>query len=138
MVSERPAYVDEHAATLDVPPDRAFQAVTDEVGDMLRPGRHALLTRVLGTVPRAGFEIAERDPPRLLSLAGRHRFSRYVLDFRVEERGDGGSVVTAVTYADFPGPHGAAYRMLVIGSRGHVLAVRRMLAGIRRAASDRE
>ncbi len=70
----------------------------------------------------------------MLSLAGRHRFSRYVLDFRVEPDGDGGSVVTAVTYADFPGPRGAVYRTLVVGSRGHVLAVRRMLTGIRRRA----
>jgi len=91
--------------------------------------------RVLGTTPRAGFEIAEDDPPRLVSLAGRHRFSRYELDFRVEPRGSG-SVVTAVTRAEFPGRRGAVYRMLVIGSRGHVLAVRRMLAGIRHRAES--
>jgi len=134
MTSERPAYVDEHATTIDAPPDVAFRAVCDEVDHLLGRWVSAPLTRVLGTRPRAGFEVAERDPPRLLSLAGRHRFSRYVLDVRVEPRGDGGSVVTAVTHADFPGPHGAAYRMLVIGSRFHVLAVRRILSGIRRRA----
>ena len=42
--------------------------------------------------------------------------------------------MTAVTYADFPGPRGRAYRAAVIGSRGHVVAVRRILAAIRERA----
>jgi hypothetical protein len=42
--------------------------------------------------------------------------------------------VTAVTYAAFPGPRGFAYRTLVIGSRGHAVAVHRMLSAIRHAA----
>ena len=133
-MTRRPAYVDEHATSLAVPVEAAYAAVRAEVHHLLaRWGRHPV-TRLLGTTPRAGFEIAEDDPPRMLSLAGRHRFSRYVLDFRVEPDGDGRSVVTAVTYADFPGPHGAVYRTLVVGSRGHVLAVRRMLVGVRRRA----
>ncbi len=134
MTTDDPAYVDEHAMLLDVSTDIAFRAVSVEVDHLLGGRGSTLLTTVLGTRPRAGFEIAENDPPRLLSLTGSHRFSRYVLDFRVEPRGDGGSVVTAVTHADFPGPHGAVYRMLVIGSRLHVLAVRRILTGIRRRA----
>ncbi|MEJ7796838.1 MAG: hypothetical protein WKF50_14890 [Nocardioides sp.] len=130
----RPTYVDEHSTALAVPVEAAYGAVRAEVDHLLaRWGRHPV-TRLLGTTPRAGFEIAEDDPPRLVSLVGRHRFSRYVLDFRVEPDGGDGSVVTAVTHADFPGPHGRVYRTLVIGSRGHVLAVRRMLAGIRRRA----
>ena len=36
--------------------------------------------------------------------------------------------------ADFPGPHGRAYRLLVLGSRAHVLAVRRLLARVKRRA----
>ncbi|MGZ5401452.1 MAG: hypothetical protein ACXWDM_15685 [Nocardioides sp.] len=132
-MSERPAYVDEHATTLAVPPGAAYAAVRAEVDHLLGRWGRSPVTRVLGTTPRAGFEIAEDDPPRLVSLAGRHRFSRYVLDFRVEPDASG-SVVTALTYADFPGPRGRVYRTLVIGSRGHVLAVRRMLAGIRRRA----
>jgi len=134
-VSERPPYVDEHATTLPVPPEAAYAAVRAEVDHLLARWGSSPVTRLLGTTPRAGFEVAEADPPRLVSLAGRHRFSRYVLDFRVEPSGSG-SVVTALTYAEFPGPRGAVYRALVIGSRGHVLAVRRMLAGIRRRAEE--
>lgn len=133
MVNERPAFVDEHATTLAVPVEAAHAAVRAEVERLLGRWASSPLTRLLGTAPRAGFEIAEADPPRLVSLAGRHRFSRYVLDFRLEPTATG-SVVTAVTYADFPGRRGTMYRTLVIGSRGHVLAVRRMLAGIRRRA----
>ena len=134
MTSERPAYVDEHATTVDAPPDVVFRAVSAEIDHLLARWRNAALTRALGTRPRAGFEVAESDPPHVLSLSGRHRFSRYLLDFRVEPGRGGGSVVTAVTHADFPGRRGAGYRMLVIGSRLHVLAVRRILTGIRRRA----
>lgn len=134
-MSERPAYVDEHATSIPTPPEAAHAAVRAEVEHLLGRWGRSPLTRLLGTAPRAGFEIAEDDPPRLVSLAGRHRFSRYVLDFRVEPTTTGASI-TAVTFADFPGPHGRVYRMLVIGSRGHVLAVRRLLAGIRRRAES--
>lgn len=130
----RPAYVDEHATTLAVGVDAAYDAVRAEVDHLLARWGTRPVTRLLGTSPRAGFEVVEDDRPRLLGLAGRHRFSRYLLEFRVEPGPGGGSVVTAVTHADFPGPHGAVYRTLVVGSRGHVLAVRRMLAGVRRRA----
>lgn len=132
-MTDRPPYVDEHSIGLAVPAEAAHAAVRTEVDRLLARWGSSPLTRVLGTTPRAGFELAEDDPPRLVSLAGQHRFSRYVLDFRVEPAGSG-SLITAVTYAQFPGPRGAVYRTLVIGSRGHVLAVRRMLAGIRRRA----
>lgn len=132
-MSERPQFVDAHRSHLPVPPEEAYAAVRAEVEHLLgRWGSHPV-TRLLGTRPRAGFEIAGDDPPRLLSLAGSHRFARYVLDFRVEP-GAGGSVVTARTYADFPGRLGAGYRLVVIGSHGHVLAVRRILARIRQRA----
>ena len=133
MVSQRPAFVDEHATALAVPPETAYAAVRAEIDELLGRWVSSVVTRLLGTTPRAGFEVAEDGPPRLLSLAGRHRFSSYVLEFRVESTATG-SVVTAVTYADFPGPRGRVYRALVIGSRGHVFAVRRILAGIHRRA----
>ena len=132
MTGSRPRHVDEHSVTLAVPPEAAYAAVRSYAAGLVGPptGRaRVLLARVLGTDPPSGFAVAEEQPPRLLSLAGRHRFSRYVLDLRVDPE-PGGSTVTAVTWADFPGPRGAVYRTLVIGSRGHVLAVRRMLAGI--------
>ena len=79
MVSERPAYVDGHATTLAVPPEAAYAALRADIEHLLGRWGRSPLTRLLGTTPRAGFEIVEVDPPRLVSLAGRHRFSRYVL-----------------------------------------------------------
>lgn len=132
MTASRPRYVDEHSRDLPVPPEEAYTAARSYAERLVRPptGRApVLLTRLLGTDPPSGFAIAEEQPPRLVSLAGRHRFSRFVMDLRVDPA-PGGSTVTVVTWADFPGPRGAVYRTLVIGSRGHVLAVRRMLAAI--------
>ncbi len=136
-MSERPYHVDEHAIVLSVGPAAAYAAVRSYADGLTAPptgpaGR--LLHRLLGTEPASGFEVADEQPPRLLSLAGHHRFSRYVLDFRVEPAAGGSSTVTAVTWADFPGRRGAVYRALVVGSRGHVVAVRRMLAAIHRRA----
>lgn len=68
-------------------------------------------------------------PERLLGLAGPHRFSRYALGFRITASGEG-TEVAAVSYGDFPGLHGLAYRTVVVGSGGHVFALRRMLQQI--------
>ncbi len=129
----RPAYVDEHPVSLDVPVTRAWDVVRGYVDHLLARGEESRLTGLLATDPPAGFEVAEELPPHLLSLAGRHRFSDYVLDLRVSPHGDG-SRVTAVTYADFPGARGTAYRAAVVGSRGHVVAVRRILSAVRERA----
>ena len=65
---------------------------------------------------------------------GRHRFARYELTFRVDPLDDGTCRVRARTSASFPGLRGRAYRALVIGTRGHVLVVRRMLGATRHRA----
>jgi hypothetical protein len=94
------------------------------------------LSWLLGTDPPGGFVVAEEIPNERLAMAGRHRFSRYLLVFDLSAAGslDGETTVTAKTYAAFPGPHGFAYRTLVIGSRGHAVAVHRMLRSIRHGA----
>ncbi len=125
----RPAYVDEHSRDLDASVAATWEAVRGFVDDLLARGAESRLTGLLGTEPSAGFAVTEEQPPHLLSLAGRHRFSDYVLDLRVAPAGDG-SRVTAVTYADFAGARGRAYRAAVVGSRGHVVAVRRVLGEI--------
>lgn len=80
-----------------------------------------------------GFHVEEAEPERKLVLAGRHRFSDYALVFRFEPEGDG-TTIRAETRAAFPGLRGSAYRALVIGTRGHVLVTRRLLAAIKRRA----
>ena len=126
-----PAYVDEHRTTLAAPPEIAWPALRSYVDDWLARSARSPLTRLLGTRPRAGFEVAAAEEPHRLTLAGRHRFSRYVLDVRLAEVGDGTTTATAATYADFPGPHGLVYRTLVIRTRFHVLATRGLLRGLR-------
>jgi hypothetical protein len=98
---------------------------------------------VLGCVPAAqagrageegstipGFTVERSVAPAELLLVGRHRFSRYSLQFLVDELGPNRSRLRAVTRAEFPGVAGRAYRAMVIGTRFHVLGVRRILATV--------
>ena len=87
------------------------------------------------TIP--GFRVVSAVPERQLALEGSHRFSSYALVFRLEEMSGERSRLRAQTRATFPGPAGGLYRRLVIGTGGHELLVRRLLAGIkRRSESD--
>ncbi|TDD68655.1 hypothetical protein E1262_15255 [Jiangella aurantiaca] len=107
------------------------------------------LAWVLGTDPRRasgvplepgatvpGFAVAAAEPERLVRLTGRHRFSRYALTFTLAAA-PGGTMLSARTEAAFPGPHGRAYRLLVIGSGAHRRIVGRMLRDVRRRAVTR-
>jgi hypothetical protein len=120
-VSELP-YIDEHAIRIAGPRGVAWTALEQYVAAFLRRTEGGLLTRLLGTEPRAGFEIAERVPPDRLTLAGRHRFARYQLVFDLSEAANSGTELRATTQAEFPGLRGRAYRALVIGTRAHVVA----------------
>ena len=81
-----------------------------------------------------------RLPPRdrraaeRLALAGRHRFSTYLLRFRLEEAGPGSTRLVAETRAAFPGLKGSVYRAVVIGTRMHVVVTRRLLTATKRRA----
>jgi hypothetical protein len=83
-----------------------------------------------------GFAVVHSVRPTELALAGRHRFSRYELTFRLEAD-HGTTLVRAESRARFPGRPGRLYELLVIGSRGHIVAVRRLLAAIAREAALR-
>ncbi|GGX08652.1 hypothetical protein [Streptomyces lomondensis] len=84
------------------------------------------------TIP--GFRVASAVPGAELVLIGRHHFSTYALIFRLDGAGPGRTRLRAETRARFPGPAGALYRQLVIGTGGHALGVRRMLTAVRRRA----
>jgi hypothetical protein len=88
--------------------------------------------QVGSTIP--GFAVAEVDPPRMLTLRGRHRFSRYEFRFALDDTGPGRVEQHAHTSAAFPRPHGRIYRALVIGTGGHAVAVRRLLENVARRA----
>lgn len=92
------------------------------------------LGTVGATIP--GFRVTASDPPTMLRLDGRHRFSRYALTFTVEPRGPLRSRVFAESRAIFPGRLGTVYRILVLGSRGHVVAVNGLLRHIKQIAEE--
>jgi hypothetical protein len=143
----RPPFIDEHAVVVAAPPAAVWAAL----GWLLRHRSAApvrVVATVLGTDPRAvrgdpleagstipGFTVTEATPERRLELTGRHRFSEYQLIFELSDVADG-TRLAALSYARFPGPHGRAYRALVIGTRGHRVAVRRLLRSIARTAEQ--
>ncbi len=136
-------FVDEHRLLVPAPPAAVWRALAGHVGAMTGAGP---LAWALGTDPRRasgaplqvgatvpGFAVTEVEPERLARLTGRHRFSRYALTFTLAAA-PGGTMLGARTDAAFPGPHGRAYRLLVISSGAHRLAVARLLRDIRRRA----
>lgn len=125
-------FVDDHSRSVAAPVERTWTALQGYV-DGLVANPHPVLRRVLGTVPRTGFEVIDNAAPHGLVLGGRHRFSTYRLVFRNEPEGDG-SRLHAVTYAEFPGLRGRAYRTMLIASTGHRRAVERMLRAVAREA----
>jgi hypothetical protein len=125
-----PPYVDEHELVVAAPVGAVWAALESYVDGRLATGRSSWFTRLLGTSPASGFAVASRAPDERVELVGRHRFSRYRLVFTVAPAGDGTTRLAATTYAAFPGPHGRAYRLLVIGLGPHVVATRRMLASV--------
>jgi hypothetical protein len=127
-------FIDEHALAIAAGREQVWSALNRYVTATLRGAERSPLTRLLGTEPRAGFEIARSTPLVDLDLAGRHRFSRYLLAFELSDGPGGGTVLRARSFAVFPGPHGRVYRLLVIGTRFHVLATKRILGSVERLA----
>jgi len=125
-------YIDQHAIRISAPRKQAWAALNLYVERSLAGAEGSLLTKVLGTEPRGGFDISETVPEERLTLVGRHRFSRYMLVFELGDTADGATQLRATTYAAFPGVHGRVYRALVIGTRLHVVATKHLLRGIRR------
>ena len=126
-VSELP-FVDVHRVPVRASRDAIWSALIDTLAH-LAPG-HGQYARLVGCDPATlspqfagrvgetvpGFRVAESEPGHRLALAGRHRFSRYTLTFRVDDE-----ELSAETHAAFPGVFGRLYRTAVIGTRGHVL-----------------
>ena len=126
-------FVDEHRTHVSASPERTWEAVLSFSRRRLgRPAPKAFVA-LWGLEPKSGFATAEQIAPRHLTLRGHHRFSDYQLTFDVDS-GPDGVTLRATTSAIFPGLAGRAYRALVIGSRGHRLAVKQMLASIARSA----
>jgi hypothetical protein len=126
-------YIDEHRTHVGASPERTWDAVVRLARGLLAHPAPVAFVALWRLEPASGFAVAEETAPRHLALRGRHRFSRYELAFDVAPSQDG-VTLSARTSAVFPGIAGRAYRALVIGSGGHRIIVRRMLAQIARSA----
>ncbi|MGW0647259.1 hypothetical protein ACWD4T_00390 [Streptomyces umbrinus] len=143
-------YRDEHTTVVAAGADDVWRSLGETLDrSFSRPGANRY-ARLVGCADRTasgprplaegstipGFRVAAAVPGRELVLGGRHRFSSYALIFRLEPTGPGRSRLTAETRATFPGPAGGLYRLLVLGTGGHAVGVRRLLAAVRRRAES--
>src|SRR4051794_26562709 len=96
-------FVDEHRILIDAPRDVVWAALRRYVSSSLGVGGSHPLGAVLGTEPRGGFAEAQVIEGQRLGMAGRHRFSRYLLRFDLTDAPDATTILTARTYATFPG-----------------------------------
>lgn len=140
-------YIDEHSTVIAADADAAWGSLCEAVDrSFSRPGA-ARYARIVGaaeceaTGPRPlaegstvpGFHVTAAIPGRELVMEGRHRYSSYAVIFRLEPAGSGRRTrLSAESRAAFPGVPGRLYRLLVIGSGGHVVVMRRLLAAVRR------
>jgi hypothetical protein len=132
-VTSRLSFVDEHTVPVEAEAGHVWRAVENR---MLAPSGAAagVYGRLIGVRGGRAFEVAHREPPYRLVLVGEHRFARYSLTFNVYEVGPGRCSLSAQTSAAFPGIAGRLYRAAVIGSRAHILVVRRLLERIAQRA----
>ncbi|MFG2462282.1 hypothetical protein ACGFWE_35175 [Streptomyces sp. NPDC048523] len=141
-------HVDVHTQIVAADAHAVWQSIGEVLDRSFSEGRFAGYARLVGCPDRTpagprpmakgsvypGFHVRSADPGRELVLVGRHYFSTYALVFRLDETGPGLTRLRAETRARFPGPVGTLYRLLVIGTRGHAISVRRLLAAVRRRA----
>ncbi len=139
-------YVDGHATVIAAGVDDVWASLVETLDRTFSRAGAATYARAVGCADRAasgprplaegatipGFRVVAALPGSDLVLQGRHRFSSYALIFRLTQVGSGRSRLRAETRATFPGLPGGVYRLLVIGTGAHVIAVRRFLSAIRR------
>jgi len=141
-------HVDEHTVEVAADVEAIWETLLRVVEGTVSSGAAAPFARLLGCAdttasgPRPlalgsavpGFHVAGCEPGVELDLAGGHRFSDYALIFRLEQMAPDRTRLRAETRAAFPGLRGSVYRALVIGTRMHVLATRRILSAVKRRA----
>ena len=140
-VTDQLPYIDELVVQTSASPERVWTSLITELPR--RSAADRTLARVLGCEPTTGtpaftgslgdtipgFRVVDAAAGERLMLEGRHRFSRYRLEFLVDDK-----QLRARTHAAFPGWHGRLYRNAVIGSGAHRIVTRRWLHSIARAA----
>lgn len=141
-------FIDRHAVEVEADPEATWKALESVLTRSFGSRSSGMTARVLGCVDTAGpgdrplaegttipgFRVLTFRPSSELTLAGRHRFSRYELVFRLTPAGTGRTQLSTETLAAFPGLRGSLYRGLIIGSRAHVLVNRRLLDAVKHGA----
>ena len=135
-MSDALPFIDEHRITIDAPLDVVWP-VLRRYATSIGIGERNPLKLVWAADPPSGFEVAGEAPPTSITLSGRHRFSRYLLEFTLTEPHAGTTVPTARSSAEFPKLHGRVYRALVVGSHAHVLATRAILRSVKKKVEIR-
>lgn len=143
--------IDEHSIEIDAPAEATWAALfptlsetlggrfsraittrldgspTEVAGDLHHPG---------GTLP--GFVVCRSIAPVMFAMIGSHRFANYAIVIRIDLLPGQRSRARLESRADFPGAKGRLYKALVVGTRGHVIAVRMILRILKRRAEGRE
>jgi hypothetical protein len=149
MPLEKLPPIDEHAIEVDAPAEATWDAlfpVLEKTLDHPRARRYAVRVDAAVTVAHGdlhhpggmlpGFTVIRAIEPVMLALAGRHRYAQYAMVFRIDLLPGQRSQVRLESRAQFLGRKGRIYRVGVIGTRGHVLFVNRMLRAVRRGAEQ--
>jgi hypothetical protein len=126
--------IDQHSIAVSAEPDAVFDAVLATFGRFLTGPLGTSFSRLWRCDPPQAFEVVDEARPGLLVMAGKHRFSSYGIIFRITPVG-AGATLSAESRAKFPGRSGRAYKTMVIGTHGHVVATRGLLRLIARSAS---
>jgi hypothetical protein len=139
-------FIDEIGVGIDAPRDAVWDSLCAAVGRSFGGAATMRFAGLLGCADRqpsgqvdepgatlVGFHVARSRRPQELALEGEHRFAQYALAFHIDDVGER-SRLRAETRAAFPGWHGRTYRALVIGSGGHIVAVKRLLTAVKAAA----
>lgn len=141
-------WIDEHTTVVAAGHEVVWSALLDEVARAFSGPAITAYSRVVGCIDRApsgprpletgstvtGFRVTRAVPGEELSLEGRHRFSTYALSVRLEPCDPHSTLVRMGSRASFPGARGRLYRLLVVSTGFHVIAVSRLLDAIRRQA----
>ncbi|MFD5630968.1 hypothetical protein [Streptomyces sp. NPDC127072] len=139
-------YVDEHVTVVAAEAEVVWRGLGETLDRSFSRPRAAGYARLVGCADRTasgprplgdgatlpGFRVVSSVPGRELVLEGRHRYSVYALVFRLDHAGPGRTRLSAQTRAAFPGLAGRLYRRLAVGTGGHAIGVRRLLAAVRR------
>jgi hypothetical protein len=144
-------YLDEHATDIAAGVDDVWPVLIETLDRAFSRAGMASYARAVGCDPctasgprplavgstMPGFRVVAAIPGSELVLEGRHRFSSYALIFRLEQVSPDRSRLRAESRAAFPGLAGGVYRLIVVGTGGHVVGMRRLLSGIKRRSAQR-